>query len=577
MKLPNRRFSATTLASLLTLGAIAGPCLSWYLVGTRDVERRATTEYEKALGTAKMTAAQLAERIRTRLELLREAEERRPFYHYQNLYHDPKGASEGASIVLSPLAQSPTDPFLFSYFQISETGNLTVPTLNEEVTTQSDTNKDTQRDIRRALELAEPTIMSLLSQQRAQSSSAPLKFDQLTVAAWEQNLNANRFYANIRSAQAGLPPARELPQSKSPNPASDTVQVQVGSFHWFSVPIRGNPTPIAMREVKTPLGLRIQGFVIAPAAVAELLHGEAQLISTDSDPPLQTGSVPKKIGETGLTVVVDAADALAHTPALYKQMRADFLQFFAGGVAAAIVAGLCVVGLVWQAERLARQRSQFAASAAHELRTPLAGMRMYSEMLTEGLGDPAKSKDYARRISDEVARLGRVVGNVLGFSRLERGALTVRPELGDLAEAATECVGRQRPTLEAAGAKVELAIADALPLVRFDRDAMAEILQNLLDNAEKHTRGASNRTIRVSLTKVDHSVALSVADRGPGVTMELRSRLFRPFERGKNADAPAGLGLGLVLAQGLARAQGGDISYADAPERGAVFTISLPL
>ena len=97
----------------------------------------------------------------------------------------------------------------------------------------------------------------------------------------------------------------------------------------------------------------------------------------------------------------------------------------------AIVCGLLVVGVTARSERLAQERARFAAAAAHELRTPLAGIQLYGDMLADELGDPAKHKDYAHRISVEAARLGRVVANVMGVSQLERGALAVRPELGD--------------------------------------------------------------------------------------------------------------------------------------------------
>jgi signal transduction histidine kinase len=123
---------------------------------------------------------------------------------------------------------------------------------------------------------------------------------------------------------------------------------------------------------------------------------------------------------------------------------------------------------------------------------------------------------------------------------------------------------------------VELSIPHELPPVRFDSDAVSQIVENLLDNAEKHTRSADNRAIQVSLTPANGVVALSVSDHGPGLPDNVRRHLFQAFERGNNADAPAGLGLGLVLVQALARAQGGDVTYTDSPGGGARFTVTFP-
>jgi signal transduction histidine kinase len=145
-----------------------------------------------------------------------------------------------------------------------------------------------------------------------------------------------------------------------------------------------------------------------------------------------------------------------------------------------------------------------------------------------------------------------------------------------LAAVVRECVERQRPALEAAGARIELSTPDRFPEVRFDRDAIAEIIQNLVDNAEKYARAAPNREIHVALSSTDDSVTLSVRDHGPGIPSDVQRKLFRPFARGNRDDSPAGLGLGLVLVKALVEAHDGRVIYADAPGGGALFTVILP-
>jgi signal transduction histidine kinase len=238
----------------------------------------------------------------------------------------------------------------------------------------------------------------------------------------------------------------------------------------------------------------------------------------------------------------------------------------------ALAASLVVV-LVVRAERLARERSQFAAAAAHELRTPLAGLQLYGDMLADGLGDPAKARDYARRMSEEASRLGRVVSNVLGFSQLERGNLSVDAQVGGLGEALCELAERAQPALDRAGAVLDLAVEPELR-ARFDRDALARIVGNLLDNAEKYARTAEDRTITLATRDLGDLIEVVVTDHGPGVAA--KTDLFQPFSRGVSGDGPAGLGLGLALSQSLARAMGGDLVYRPAPGQGATFVLRLP-
>jgi two-component system sensor histidine kinase SenX3 len=254
--------------------------------------------------------------------------------------------------------------------------------------------------------------------------------------------------------------------------------------------------------------------------------------------------------------------------------RGFVLRFVGVGVIAALAA-LLVVMLVVRAERLARERSQFAAAAAHELRTPLAGLQLYGDMLADGLGDPSKLRDYARRMSEEAARLGRVVSNVLGFSQLQRGNLSVDSRVAPLDAALHELAERARPALDRAGAPLELDVAPDLS-ARFDRDAVARIVGNLLDNAEKYSRGAADRTITLAARDTGAAIEIAVSDRGPGIAARARARLFRPFARGTPGDGPAGLGLGLALSQSLARAMAGELAYRAAADGGASFVLTLP-
>ncbi len=580
-----RGFGRTAVAALLTTVAVTVPTGAWYSFGSRQVERQVELELKTAENKMQQLAIQQAERLAARLEVLREIETRRPFYHYQNLYHDPRGAAQGNAVTVSPLAQGPLHPLVDAHFQVDERGRLSLPTLNDDfpelgVPSTDATQCALMMDLEEVvtfLAAAEGGLDDLAATPLSESIGEELL---LSRQDWQQHLLANVLYADLKYRQQATAPAgngcRQRPVTAV---ATGKVAVTLGPFRWHGLLIGDQPTLVALRAVDTPVGHWTQGFAVSRSTLqAELSYAEEAEIVPLAE--LRKGQeqhrVTAAIAGTPWGVRLDAGSARVDAERLARQAWSRFLRFFVFSSLAAAVAGLLVVTMVYQSERLAADRARFAAHAAHELRTPLAGLRLYSEMLAEGLGDPARSRDYARRLASEAERLGRVVTNVLGFTRLERQGMVVRPQRGDLGAAVRSAYARQLPALQHAGAEVVLETPDDLPTVLFDRDAVSHIVQNLLDNAEKYTRDIKGRRIRVSLTASAKAVALSVADNGRGISRQLRRRLFRPFVRGVAADGPEGVGLGLVLVRALAVAHGGQITYADGPSGGAVFTVTFP-
>ncbi len=579
--------SRTVLALILVGLAVIVPCVAWYLVGTRELERQMLDVADISQQEARETVRRLANQLTARLSALLEAEARRPFYHYQPYFHDPRGASEGASVVPSPLTFGPSDPLIAVYFQADGvTGRATVlaaepePSPPEPSSTKHkrpDDSASIQVRLERGLH---PLLNTVRGESRpdsaASASPSAQTFGQrvevLDRAAWLQNVDAAGLYRGIKSRTGASQPIA-LPATN----VAGLVEIYVGPMKWRTVNLGGEPALIALREVTTPQGVVLQGFLVSAKGLANFIKASRLPAKFLPGHPMHEYQAAVSAGDDPWRIAIDVTAAVGLANQQARDLRRTFLTIFSGGVAVAVLSGLGVVWLVWQSERLARQRSQFAASAAHELRTPLAGLRIYSEMLAEDLGEPGQAKAYARRIADEADRLSRVVANVLNFTRLERGMLNTRPTTGDLARAVRESVARQQPALEAAGARLELRIADRLPPVRFDRDAVAQILQNLLDNAEKHTRQSADRTVQVALTADNGTVALTVRDHGPGLPEEVRERLFQPFVRGADNEAPAGLGLGLVLVKTLAERQGARVTCADAPGGGAQFTVAFPV
>jgi signal transduction histidine kinase len=584
----------TLIAFVLTTAAVALPSLVWFVAGSRSVANETRLLADNARDEARMAARRLADHLGARLEGLRVSEGKRPFYHFQPLYHDPKGAYDGPSVIPSPLSQGPTDPLILAHFQLDSSGNLSLPTLNEVdpdpggsefLTAQAgilellESGKEhcvpapPQSEIERRLDDSIPGLLPGVFPPGGEPEET-VRVETMSQASWLQNLDANSLYAGLKGldgADTDLPTDR----SSLARLEATTVEFTVTPFGWRTVPlVDGGALLVALREVVTPAGTFIQGFAVCPDSVSRWIEraGFAARFAPAGSSEHVEAILP--IGFADWAISVDPGESVVEAEAAGARLKREFLRLFWISVGTAWLVVLGVVGLVWQTERLATQRSRFAASAAHELKTPLAGIRMFGEMLAEGLGDPNRTQEYARRISSEADRLARVVSNVMGYTRLERGSLVVQCRPGDLAEAIRACVERQRSALETLGATVETQIPESLP-ASFDPDALCHILQNLLDNAEKYSRSSADRTIRVTLGRENRRAVLRVADRGPGVPEALRGKLFHPFARGDADENPAGLGLGLALSHVLAKAQGGRIALESGDGEGAVFRVTF--
>jgi len=556
----------TVLAAVLLAAAVILPCAAWYVVGTRALDREARDLVAEPAADAARTAARLAERTRERLRSVVRIETDRPWYQYRHAYPDLTENCECAGWIESPLARGPADPFVLAHFEVDPSLRLSLPTAVPEGE-EGPPPSEEQAALAERLRRQAPGIIR---------------------AVWPDGQPPRPRFAGASAVAAGPAGPGGMPAVAADADSGAALVMwggsaaEVGRFRWHTVELDGDPELVAMRSVRSPEGSRLQGILVSREAVATSLAGDppAELRPRGGGKEAAADSrvvEPLDLDGVQWEIAVDAGNAVVDARRRAETLRSDFRKLFWGGSGGAFLAAVLVVGLVGQAERLAKQRSQFAASAAHELRTPLAGLRVYGEMLADDLGDPGSSREYARRIATEADRLGRVVSNVLGYSRLERGVRTVRKEPSDPAALTREAAERIRPALEAGGAVLEVNAPDGLTLTPIDRDAFFQIVQNLADNAERYSRGADDRTVTVAVEAGPRGGAkLSVADRGPGVPAGQVRRLFRPFSRGADPDGPAGLGLGLAMVAELARAHGGEARYAPREGGGSVFHVTFP-
>jgi signal transduction histidine kinase len=237
--------------------------------------------------------------------------------------------------------------------------------------------------------------------------------------------------------------------------------------------------------------------------------------------------------------------------------------------------------LLRQAQRSgeeARQKTSFVANVSHEFKTPLTTIRLYAELLEQGrVPDETRRGEYLGTIGRETQRLARLVNNALDFSRLEQGRKKFLREPLDLGGELSRLLDTQLPRFGEAGLALRREIPAAPLPATTDRDAFEQIVLNLLDNACKYAGAGGEVTVQLG-PQVGASAELRVLDRGPGVPVEHRERIFEKFHRVDDTLTAEkhGAGLGLSIARQLARGLGGELRYEPRPGGGAAFILELP-
>ena len=248
-----------------------------------------------------------------------------------------------------------------------------------------------------------------------------------------------------------------------------------------------------------------------------------------------------------------------------------------------LVLGLGVTMLTVSTERarvLAKLQMEFAMGVSHELRTPLTVIRVAADNLSNGMMvDAQHAKKYGQMIGDEARRLTDMVEQILTFARIQSGngldVEAVAPER--IVRRALAACG---PALREARMEIERFVEPDLPPVRVDEIALADCVQNLINNAVKYAAGGGWIRVRAGRGPgLDGGmVRISVEDRGPGIDPDDLPHIFDPFYRGeavKSSQLP-GVGLGLSLVKRIVEAQRGSVHVQSSPEAGACFCIDLP-
>ena len=227
---------------------------------------------------------------------------------------------------------------------------------------------------------------------------------------------------------------------------------------------------------------------------------------------------------------------------------------------------------------LSERRSQFVSSVTHELKTPLTNIRMYIEMLEQGIAaNPEREQEYFRILDSEGARLSRLINNVLELSKLEKSQRHINLQTGTFEEVIAETQMLMAEKLKQEGFTLTVAPGRLRPF-KYDREVMIQVLINLIENSMKFGKSASEREIGIRTVQGPGGVKIMVTDTGPGIPRQALKKIFNDFYRVDNSltRTTGGTGIGLALVKKFVHLMGGTVTAADNDGPGCTITIRLP-
>ena len=244
-----------------------------------------------------------------------------------------------------------------------------------------------------------------------------------------------------------------------------------------------------------------------------------------------------------------------------------------------------------------RQKTVFLASAAHELKTPLAVIKGYYDLLLTGsLGKLTdKQRDILQESKESCERLVRLVSMFLNYSALESGKLVLHLRENDLRDCLSELATRWHEAFVRKHVRLDTILNADIPIFKFDYQKVQQTVANLLDNSLKHTPAGGSVTFRAELhfwerrsaeevqtldrrrdrNQHPNCIKVSVSDSGSGIASEHHQEIFEDFVRVDRTSS--GMGLGLAIAKRLVQAHRGKIWVESEPRRGCTFTFLLPI
>jgi len=227
---------------------------------------------------------------------------------------------------------------------------------------------------------------------------------------------------------------------------------------------------------------------------------------------------------------------------------------------------------------LSKMKSYFMSTVSHEFKSPLTSIRQMAEMLVRGrVPSPERQQKYYTTILQQSERLSHLIDNILDFSKMEDGQKIFRFEKADIIPVVKDIVESFQKHTADQGFHISLTIPEPLPDVAFDKEAMEQVIHNLIDNACKYSGESKN--IEVQLLPKGNKVVIIVRDYGVGISKEDQDKIFSRFYRAGEelTQTVKGSGIGLTIVKQIVEAHQGEITVESSPGKGSIFSVKLPV
>jgi len=557
-------------------------------------------------------AATLFNAMEEELEALILREEQRAVDEYSSFLTSPD-ANE-VDRPRSPLATVPAEPYILGYLQNNPDGSFQTPLTDLDQPVVADRRNVTDR-LQDANTLLNTLKITTLSEQPETS-----KLEMVIQSKRQDVSNLAEKYldeSRLRKPKVSLGQAEEQKQEISRDQAVNVAQMRSVAADKKDVPANEAALPKNLQVEISPMQSVVlndreilifrrivlenqvyrQGFVLL---VNEFLNHLQDTYFT-AQPLAQFTQLQLEVLDQGRSAALVQAGAASQKPVL--SLRRVFPRPFAflqatltcdrlpqstsrgtltlmiGLMTAIILAGMLTI---YQSARtvveLSERRGMFVSSVTHELKTPLTTIRMYIEMLEQGIApNREREQEYFRVLGSESSRLSRLITNVLEFSKLEKKQRRFNLQEGDFDDVIREVQDILGVKLQQAGFTFNVE-RDELRPFKYDREVMVQVLINLLENSLKFGKNAPEKAITLRVrTEGDH-VAISVSDTGPGIPRAALKKIFDDFYRVDNefTRATQGTGIGLALVKRFVAALGGTVKATNNKGSGCTMTIALP-